>query len=93
MLISAYIKQPSDWYFVSLNQVYEEGGGGLIRHYAGSLRQALQAVYPQYSWNSWKFTLPPDVNAKFKISKVQHLLFKYVQRVSNNQLTIWTYQC
>lgn len=32
-----------------------EGGGLLLRHYQGSLHNALETIYPEYQWNSWQF--------------------------------------
>lgn len=74
------VQQLSDWSSITVKHVLQCGGGTLLKYYNGSLLQALRAVYPGHSWSPWK--MPSDVPAKSKISKIQHLLFRQVARVS-----------
>ncbi len=54
----------------------------LNRYYNGSLMKALQAIYPEHAWNSWRFSTRHYVARKSLFSKDQYLLFQYMQRVS-----------
>ncbi len=44
------IKDFNDWYKVTLNELKQMGGGGLLAHY-GSLSRLLTTVYPEYLKN------------------------------------------
>jgi DNA ligase-1 len=50
------ITELTDWYRISLSQIQEAGGAGLVAHY-GSLCGALKLVYPEYAWDSTLFTI------------------------------------
>ncbi len=85
LVTTAGIKEPKDWYYVSTKQIYMCGGRGVLAHYNGSLIQALQALYPEWTWNAWRFSSrSPHGVAQHKshFSKTQHMLFRYVQAVS-----------
>ncbi len=83
-----YIKDLTDWYYVPISQLVKHGARSLINRYNGSLIRALQAIYPQQSWTSWRFgsRTPHNISSsKSKASKVQYLLFRYVQQVSGRR--------
>ena len=44
------VKQPDDWYKVTLSHVDEFHGSGVLDYYSGSLIKALSFVYPHHSW-------------------------------------------
>jgi hypothetical protein len=51
------LKSMEDWYKVTPTQIRKLIGGGLFRNYFGdSLIQALKKVYPDFQWQSWKFS-------------------------------------
>ncbi len=77
------IQQQRDWYFVSIKHFCREGGRGLLGRYGGSLFRLLQSVYPEDSWKSYSHRRPHHmVRGKSYYSKAQHLLYQYVQKVS-----------
>ncbi len=83
MLTMIYIKEHKDWYFVTNAQVRSHGGSGLLHRYKG-LIPALQVIYPEHTWDSHAFLNPfHRTKGRSTASKVQHLLFQYIQRVSN----------
>eukprot|EP01027_Heterolobosea_sp_BB2_P018850 GEZU01026495.1.p1 GENE.GEZU01026495.1~~GEZU01026495.1.p1 ORF type:complete len:840 (+),score=185.05 GEZU01026495.1:594-3113(+) len=54
------IRELDGWYDVTAQEVLARGGSGLLNnHYAGSLVQALKAVYPEHQWNEWRFSSLP----------------------------------
>ena len=53
------LKEPIEWYGVSLEVIKSYGGSGLLKKY-GSLSQALKSVYPQHHWLTWKFHISKD---------------------------------
>ncbi len=77
------IKEFHDWYFVSTRQIAKYGGHSLLqRYYKGSLIRALQVMYPEHTWHSWRFSSKAHRNAgRTHFSKTQHLLFKLLQQV------------
>ncbi len=55
-------------------------------HYKGSLIRALQAVYPMYVWNTWRFSNTTPHNTLLSTSrfgKNQYLLFQHLRFVSS----------
>eukprot|EP01125_Pyxidicula_operculata_P008535 TRINITY_DN2859_c0_g3_i4.p2 TRINITY_DN2859_c0_g3~~TRINITY_DN2859_c0_g3_i4.p2 ORF type:complete len:333 (-),score=32.63 TRINITY_DN2859_c0_g3_i4:27-1025(-) len=48
-----------DWYGVSVKQVRENKGSGLIKKHNYSLVNLLKAIYPDYQWLPWKFRKSP----------------------------------
>jgi len=49
-------KKMEDWYQVTKEDIYCNGGEGLLRHYYSNSRQkALRTVYPENDWLPWKF--------------------------------------
>ncbi len=81
------ISNPLDWHRVSVQQINDHGGSGLLRYYKGSLVQALRKIYPQESWVSWRFSSPHNVpKGSSTFSKDQYLLFQYLKRVSNEKV-------
>ena len=49
-----------DWYNVTVNEIYDHGGEGLLRNYYSSFpSEALQKVYPKHNWKLWRFKIVP----------------------------------
>lgn len=47
----------TDWYKVTIQQIVDAGGGGLLQnHYGGSPSALLSKMYPEYPWKWWLFT-------------------------------------
>jgi hypothetical protein len=54
------IKEMSDWYNVTVKDLYDIGGASLITtQYKGSPTLLLFKVYPDYNWLPWKFAHIP----------------------------------
>lgn len=53
------VQQMEDWYHIHASQVAEKGGFGLLNHHNSSLIHALQAIYPEYDWKVWLFSVTP----------------------------------
>jgi hypothetical protein len=50
-----YVKY-EDWYDITLRQIKDKGGGGLVvGYYEGTLFEFLKSVYPEHNWIPWKF--------------------------------------
>jgi hypothetical protein len=49
------IQHLDDWYEVKTEAVVKNGGMMLLAHYHGSLRGALQTIYPDHPWDNTKF--------------------------------------
>eukprot|EP01114_Cavostelium_apophysatum_P021810 TRINITY_DN7703_c0_g1_i1.p1 TRINITY_DN7703_c0_g1~~TRINITY_DN7703_c0_g1_i1.p1 ORF type:complete len:1057 (-),score=241.58 TRINITY_DN7703_c0_g1_i1:7-3177(-) len=47
------VKNWKDWFGVTIQDINEAGGAGLLNYYGHSLRRALAAVYPEHSWFSF----------------------------------------
>ncbi len=82
-----YITEPKDWYFVSRRQIVQHGGHGLLQYYYnGSLIRALQSVYPDHPWHTWRFSSrSPHFSSskgRTRFSKNQYLLYQHIQNVS-----------
>ncbi len=78
-----YITTPRDWNLVSSSQLHKHGCAWLFNHY-GSLKNALRSIYPD---QPWKGTSPRSSS----VSKNQHLLFQYIQKVSRSEKTLHSY--
>eukprot|EP01114_Cavostelium_apophysatum_P017306 TRINITY_DN5113_c0_g2_i1.p1 TRINITY_DN5113_c0_g2~~TRINITY_DN5113_c0_g2_i1.p1 ORF type:complete len:393 (-),score=65.41 TRINITY_DN5113_c0_g2_i1:145-1323(-) len=46
-----------DWYKVKTRSVTQNGGGGLLNAYGGSLRRAVQQLYPEYLWDGTRWSI------------------------------------
>lgn len=78
------MKSAEDWYRVSIKDIKEKGGDGMVREYGllvsnffyllNILKGALQKIYPHYDWKPWLFTVTPP---GFWESEKNHL--KYFQ--------------
>jgi hypothetical protein len=55
-----HIKEWKDWYQITHKQLYDLGGGELLRYYHGLLSLLIPAAYPQYKWQIWKFDRVPQ---------------------------------
>jgi len=71
------IKEPDDWYYISVRQIEKQfGGRGILnRYYNGSLIKALQAIYPDHKW------IPPTRKEFGRNSKNQYLLLQFIKQV------------
>jgi len=49
------IKNLSQWYSITVQQVKQLGGGRILFYYNDSLICALQHIYPHHHWLAWKF--------------------------------------
>jgi len=47
--------QLSDWYGITRKEITQRGGSALFNHYP-SLEQALRTVYPDFPWQSMRFS-------------------------------------
>lgn len=50
------IKTWTDWYQVVPDRILESGGGNILSANKNSLVLSLLSIYPEYSWEEWKFT-------------------------------------
>lgn len=49
-------KEMEDWYNVSQDDIYKNGGGIIIKEkYNDSISTALRTLYPHHNWVKWKF--------------------------------------
>ena len=48
------IQSNNDWYRVSVKQIQNEGGSGLLKLYDNNLKLFLNNIYPNVNWNSKK---------------------------------------
>ncbi len=85
LILHREIKEPFDWNYVSIRQVHQHGGGGLLnKYYGGSLQRALQTLYPEHNWQRYRLTKPPHIPAgATSFSKQQYFLLQLLQTVSN----------
>jgi hypothetical protein len=54
-----HIKTPEDWYQVTHAEVVARGGGRPLGLHGNSLSKTLSAVYPEFTWQIWKFKSAP----------------------------------
>ena len=52
-------KDKSDWYSITIKEIKNNGGSGLLNRYNDSLQYALESIYPNYEWIPWKFNQTP----------------------------------
>ena len=52
-------KNHEDWYNISVKDIRNNDGGGLLQYYNNSPSQLLKSVYPKKNWLPWKFTHTP----------------------------------
>ncbi len=82
------VNNMQDWYTISVVQFCKMGGSSLLNHYGGSLIKALQSIYPQHVWKSFRLSTPHHVpNGKSLFSKTQLFLLQCVQKVSRTNLS------
>jgi len=53
------VKSVEDWYLVSQEEITNFGGKSLLNYYDGSHIKALEAIYPEFDWKTWKFSHVP----------------------------------
>ncbi len=77
------IKEPRDWYNVSLTQLSKSGALGILTYYYnGSLIKALQSIYPEHGWHPYRFSKPHNVpQGSISFSKKQYMLLKHLQQL------------
>ncbi len=49
------LQELDDWYRVTIEDVSTRDGIPLLKLYQGSLSKALETIYPDHHWQSWKF--------------------------------------
>jgi len=49
------IRYEQDWYSVRATDVRNLGGSRFLSYYGNSLQRALEDLYPEYSWQAWRF--------------------------------------
>ena len=53
-------KSVGDWYAITRDHIYNNGGAGLLSEYYGnSPSAALSTVFPEHKWMPWKFSTVP----------------------------------
>lgn len=52
---TSQLRNKEDWYSLDPSEVIQRGGESILNKYDGSLSRALQRLYPEYRWQSWKF--------------------------------------
>ena len=50
----------SDWYNITAEDIWKNGGQGLLNHYNGSPSKALLSVFPDHKWVLLKFNTPKE---------------------------------
>jgi hypothetical protein len=66
------LNKPDDWVHVTLVQMRKLGATRLVEgEYGGSLRAALQAVYPEHKWQEWDFDNAGRGFWKQKVNRVK----------------------
>ena len=53
------IKDMDDWYSVKSSQLNHKGRWIVDHYYGGSLASAIQTIFPEYQWQTWKFSYLP----------------------------------
>src|SRR5258708_5515139 len=48
-----------NWYNVTAEIIFKNGGHGILYHYNSSPSKALQSVYPQHNWMLWRYKRVP----------------------------------
>lgn len=49
-------KSFDDWYNISYEDIVQNGGATILKNYhSNSIAKALTAVYPEHTWDNWKF--------------------------------------
>ena len=64
-------KTMEDWYKISIKDIKDNDGAGLIEFYNGSIKKILNEIFSDYEWLEWKFnSVPngfwPDINNQQK---------------------------
>jgi hypothetical protein len=53
------VASPKDWYSISREQVAEHGGLSLLLRHSNSFYETLSAVYPEHTFEGWRFKTVP----------------------------------
>jgi len=81
-----------DWYNISFKDIERSGGAALTKQYNFSPSKALQSVYPEHNWMSWRFKTTPQGYLE-KLSKdpaeAKKLIDWVGMQVSVKQLEDW----
>src|SRR5690606_29523498 len=70
----------SDWYNVSFDQIDSISGRNLSDLYGGSLRRALEQIYPEIQWNPWMFRFERLSPNYWKNQKNQRKFFDWLYK-------------
>jgi hypothetical protein len=65
LAIKLNITNPENWYNVTVNDIVQNGGSGILKRYNSSLIRALTLVYPERHWEPYRF-YQPHQNQKAK---------------------------
>lgn len=52
-------KSMEDWYEISSEQIRKFGGHGVLNYYQNSPSLAVQNIFPEHEWITWRFKNPP----------------------------------
>ena len=75
-----------DWYNVNIEDIYKNGGGGLLGHYYNSSPSlALQSVYPEHKWDLAKCFRTSRHNCGTRMMHKRKTVFKANTQQSNGQ--------
>lgn len=77
-----------DWYGISGDSILDNSGGHLLREYYGnSPSKAVQEVYPNQKWMTWRFKCPPKGywESVLKYTREQRLVLNWLGEQLNIQ--------
>jgi hypothetical protein len=77
-----------DWYRVTIRDIEQCGGHGLLNHHNHSLVKALQAIYPHHNWDITKFNKTRN-NYWHDIRNQRHFLDNLAKRLSVSSPQDW----
>jgi len=49
------IRSPEDWYLAKVQDLESSGASGILQRYRHSLLMTLRVLYPEISWQAWRF--------------------------------------
>jgi len=77
-----------DWYTITNDDIFKYGGGRLLLKYKNSPLAALQAIYPEFRWQWWKFSNKPK-GPWTDTKKAEEFLNVIAKRLQISQLDDW----
>lgn len=79
-----------DWYKVKIQSVYKYGGKPLLMRYDLDLIKAVNVIYPEHEWLTWKFWQVPD--GWWNDTKNQETYFRWLEtQLKIQQPEDWLY--